>query len=141
MEKTLPMPLQARRNPKTGDSLRDTLRRFSQSGRSWVLAEAALAKAELASDGRRLGVIVAIAALAIGTLLAAIMLFALFLVSLLAPYVGGLANAAGILALVLLLVTGLAVWRAWAMARAELGLVSLLKRWADVASKSVGRET
>ena len=87
MEESLPMALQGRRNDQTGENLGDTLRRFSQSGRSWISAEAELAQAELAADGKRIAMIFALAALVLGTGLAAIMLITLFLVSLLAPYV------------------------------------------------------
>jgi uncharacterized membrane protein YqjE len=140
MEKTLPMPPQGRRNDQPHESLRDTFRRFSLSGKSWIAAEAELAQAELASDGRRLVVIFALAVLVVGTALAAIMLFTLFLVSLIAPYVGGLANAAGLLALVLLILAAGAGWWAWNLAHSELGLVSVVKRWAYIAGKGMERE-
>ncbi len=135
MEKTLPMSLQERRNDQPHESLRDTFRRFSMSGKSWLAAEAELAQAELVSDGRRIVVIFVLAALVVGTGLAAIMLFTLFLVSLLAPLVGGLANAAGILAFVLVILAAGAGWWAWRLAHAELGVVSVVKRWADMAGK------
>lgn len=140
MEESLPMALQGRRNDQTGENLGDTLRRFSQSGRSWISAEAELAQAELAADGKRIAVIFALAALVLGTGLAAIMLITLFLVSLLAPYVGGLANASGILALVFAILAAGAGWWAWKLAHARLGIVSVLKRWTHVA-KNVERET
>ena len=140
MEESLPMALQGRHNDQTGENLGDTLRRFSQSGRSWISAEAELAQAELAADGKRIAVIFALAALVLGTGLAAIMLITLFLVSLLAPYVGGLANASGILALVFAILAAGAGWWAWKLAHARLGIVSVLKRWTHVA-KNVERET
>lgn len=140
MEESLPMALQGRRNDQTGENLGDTLRRFSQSGRSWISAEAELAQAELAADGKRIAMIFALAALVLGTGLAAIMLITLFLVSLLAPYVGGLANASGILALVFAILAAGAGWWAWKLAHARLGIVSVLKRWTHVA-KNVERET
>jgi uncharacterized membrane protein YqjE len=141
MEKTLPMPLQGHRSDQPHESLRDTLRRFSQTGRSWISAEAELAQAELASDVRRIAVIFALAVFVLCTALAAIMLFTLFLVSLIAPYVGGLANAAGILALVLVILAAGAGWWAWNLAHAQLGVVSIVKRWADIAGKGQERET
>jgi uncharacterized membrane protein YqjE len=140
MEKTLPMPLQGHRNDQPHESLRDSFRRFSLSGKSWIAAEAELAQAELSSDGRRLVVIFALAVLVVGTAMAAITLFTLFLVSLLAPYVGGLANAAGLLALVLLILAAGAGWWAWNLAHSELGLVSVVKRWAHIAGKGMERE-
>ena len=140
MEESLPMALQGRRNDQTGENLGDTLRRFSQSGRSWISAEAELAQAELAADGKRIAMIFALAALVLGTGLAAIMLITLFLVSLLAPYVGGLANASGILALVFAILAAGAGWWAWKLAHARFGIVSVLKRWTHVA-KNVESET
>lgn len=140
MEKTLPMPLQGHRNDQPHESLRESFRRFSQTGRSWITAEAELARAELASDGRRIAVIFALAMLVMGAALAAIMLFTLFLVSLIAPYVGGLANAAGLLALVLVILAAGAGWWAWNLAHAQLGVVSIVKRWVHVAAKGVERE-
>jgi Putative Actinobacterial Holin-X, holin superfamily III len=133
MEKILPMPLQGRRNDQTHESLRDTFRKLSQKGRSWIAAEAELAQAEIASDVRRIAIIVALAVSVLGAAFVAMMLFMLFLVSLIAPYVGGLANAAGVLALVLVILAAGAGWWAWNLAHAQLGVVSILKRWADIA--------
>ena len=141
MEKTLPMPLQGHRNDQAGESLRDVLRRFSQSGRSWLNAEAELAQAEIAGDGKRIAMIFVMAVLVMGTSLAAMMLLTLFIVSLIAPYVGGLANAAGILALVLVVLSAGIAWWAWHLARAQLGVVSIAKRWVHVVTREVKSET
>ena len=140
MEKMQMMALQGRRNDQSGENLGDTLRRFSQSGRSWISSEAELAQAELAADGKRIAIIFALAGLVLGTGLAAIMLVTLFLVSTLAPYVGGLANASGILAVVFAILAAAAGWWAWKLAHAKLGIVSVLKRWTHVA-KNVESET
>jgi uncharacterized membrane protein YqjE len=135
MEKTLPMPLQGHRNDQTHEGLRGTFRRFSRAGKSWIIAEAALAQAELASDVRRIAIIFALALSVLGAAFVAIMLFTLFLVSLIAPNVGGLANAAGVLALVLVILAAGAGWWAWNLAHAQFGVVSVVKRWADIAGK------
>jgi hypothetical protein len=123
-----------------GEPLMASLHRLSRDGRSWIAAEAALAQAEVASDGRRLAVILALVAVVFGSLFTAVILLSAFLVSLLAPYVSGLANAAGILGLFLLILAALLGWRIWFLASREFGLPSVFKRWWNIAAKSPGTE-
>ncbi len=118
------------------EPLMASLQRFSRDGRSWIAAEAALAQAEVASDGKRLAVILALVAVVFGSLFSAVILLSAFLVSLLAPHVSGLANAAGILGLVLLMLAALLGWRIWSLASREFGLQLIFKRWWNIASKN-----
>jgi hypothetical protein len=121
-----------------GEPLMATLHRLSRDGRSWIAAEAALAQAEVASDGKRLAVIFALAAVVFGSLFTSVILMSAFLVSLLAPYVSGLANAAGILGLLLLILAAVLGWRIWFLASQEFGLPSLFKRWWKISVKNAG---
>ena len=112
----------------------DSLYQLSGSGRSWIAAEAALAKAELRADGQRFLVIVVLAAMVMGCVFSALMLFSLFLVAVLAPFVGGLSSAAGLLALGFFAVaaaTGLVIYY---MSRRQLGISNLAKRWFNFAA-------
>ncbi len=110
-------------------------RKLSSEGQSWLAAEAALAKAELASDGKRLMAIVALGVVACGCVLSAMMMFSLFMVSLLAPYVGGLSAAAGVLVLALLIFSFICTWLASHLARSKLGISAVLERWAQFANR------
>jgi uncharacterized membrane protein YqjE len=126
------------RMPREG--LRDrsilaSLHRLSRDGRSWIAAEAALAQAEAASDGRRIMVMLVLVGLVFGFLFAAVILLSLFVVALLAPHVGGLASAAGLLSLGLMIVAALICWRLWHMATQQFGLLLILKRWWSIALK------
>lgn len=123
-----------------GETLMASFHRLSRDGRSWIAAEAALAQAEVASDGRRLAVMLALAAITFSSLFTAAIFLSAFMVSLLAPYVSGLANAAGILGLVLLFLAALLSWRIWFLASREFGLSSVLKRWWNIAAQSKGAE-
>jgi Putative Actinobacterial Holin-X, holin superfamily III len=122
------------------EPLMASLHRLSRDGRSWIAAEAALAQAEVASDGKRLAVIFALMAVVFGSLFTAVILLSAFLVSLLAPFVSGLANAAGILGLLLLILATLLGWRIWFLAAQEFGLASVFKRWWNIAAKNSGPE-
>jgi Putative Actinobacterial Holin-X, holin superfamily III len=118
-----------------------SLHKLTRDGRSWVAAEAALAQAEVASDGKRIALMLALSVIALGCLFAAVMVLTLALVAFLAPHVGGMANAAGLLSLALLLITGLSAWRIWYLASKEFGVLSILKRWWNFAAAGPGRET
>lgn len=135
------MPLQAQGNDHGGENLRKSFLRFSKSGRSWIKAESDLARAELASDSKRAAFIFLLAVLSIAAVLSGTMLLMLFIVALLAPFVGGLANSAGILAFVLIFLAIGAAWWAWKLIHAELGLVSVVKRWMHVANRNMEAET
>ena len=123
-----------RREKSKGETVMDSLYQLSGSGRSWIAAEAALAKAELRADGQRFLVIVELAAMVMGCVFSAIMLLSLFLVAVLAPFVGGLSAAAGLLALGFFAVaaaTGLVIYY---MSRRQLGISNLAKRWFNFAA-------
>lgn len=127
------------------ESLKDepmlaSLHRLSRDGRSWIAAEAAFAQAEVASDGRRIGILLALSALVFGCLFSSVILLSLFVVVLLSPYVNGLGNAAGILALILLVVALVAGFRVRTLASREFGLLAVLKRWWSMAAKGPGAE-
>jgi uncharacterized membrane protein YqjE len=111
------------------------LQKLLSAGQSWIAAEAALAKAELASDGKRLILLIALGALACGCVFSAVMMLSLFLVSLLAPYVGGLTAAAGVLVLALLIMAFICTWLAIYLARSKLGILALLERWKQFADR------
>jgi Putative Actinobacterial Holin-X, holin superfamily III len=131
------MPRMPREKP-TDESMFASLHRLSRDGRSWLAAEAALAQAEVASDGRRLAEILGFIALVIGCLLAALILLSVFFVAVLAPYVGGMANAAGLLSLGLIIVAALASWRIWHLSSEEFGLLAVFKRWWSIAATGPG---
>ncbi len=128
------------RDHLTSESLMASLHRLSRDGRSWIAAEAALAQAEVVSDGRRLAVMLALAAVVFGSLFTAVILLSAFVVTLLAPFVSGLANAAGILGLALLVLSALLGWRIWVLASQEFGLPSVFKRWWSFAATQRGTE-
>jgi Putative Actinobacterial Holin-X, holin superfamily III len=113
-----------------------SLYRLSQDGRSWIAAEAALAKAEVFSDGKRLAWIVVLLALVCGCMFASVILLSAFVVTLLAPYVNGLANAAGIMGLLLAALAVALVWRIRTLASTQLGLTVVAKRWWNIFAKS-----
>jgi hypothetical protein len=114
----------------------DSLFKLARGGRSWMAAEAALAKAELSADGKRLALIVVLAALAISNIIAAVMLASGGTVLLLAPHVGGLANATGILTFVLVILAAICSWWIFHLTQSPLGITSVLKRWGLMATKA-----
>jgi hypothetical protein len=130
------MPRDAARD----EPLLASLHRLTRDGRSWVAAEAALAQAEVASDGKRIALMLALTVVALGCLFAAVIVLSLGVVAFLAPLVGGMANAAGLLSLALLGITGLSAWRIWYLATQEFGLLSVLKRWWKFAATGPGGE-
>jgi hypothetical protein len=138
MEKIHLMPLQGPRDGLSGNPVTGALYKLAQDARSWITAEAVLAQAELASDGRRVALIVALATAVIGCAASALMLFSLFVLALLAPHVGGLANAAGILAGTLAVVAVGASWWILHLVRSRFGIMSVLKRWSGIVSKVSG---
>jgi uncharacterized membrane protein YqjE len=115
-----------------------SLHRLSRDGRSWIAAEAALAQAEVASDGRRLAQMLLLGALLLGCLFAAVILACVFVVAFLTPYVGGLPNAAGLLSLLLMLIAAMMGWRVWYLASQQFGVLSVLKRWWNIAAAGPG---
>lgn len=117
------------------DNMIASLHRLSRDGRSWIAAEAAFAKAELASDGRRLIGLFVMAALVLGCLFSAVILLSLFLVILAAPHVGGLAIAAGLLAVGLLIVAALTSWRIWVLVTKQFGIKTMLTRWWNIIAQ------
>ncbi len=136
MAETHLMEVRMPRESLKDQSILASLYRLSRDGRGWIAAEAALAQAEVASDGRRIVVMLALVGLVFGFLFAAVILLSLFVVALLAPHVGGLASAAGLLSLALLIVAALISWRVWHMATQQFGLLSVLERWWSLAAKA-----
>lgn len=123
-----------------GKSTLSLLQRLSKDARSWMAAEAALAQAEVTSDGRRIIFVVALVALAFACVLSSVILLCIFGVALLAPYLGGLAPAAGVLSLSLIIVTGLIGWRLWKLASQEFGILAVFKRWWNIAANGPGEK-
>jgi hypothetical protein len=123
------MNVRMQHDRQTNESLATSLSGFSKAGKSWLSAEAELAQAEVAADGRRLAAILVLLASALGCVVAAVVLLCVFAVSLLAPYVNGLANAAGVIAAMLIILTGLIAWRVYVLATMQFRLAAILKRW------------
>jgi uncharacterized membrane protein (DUF485 family) len=124
------------RDGSRGERVTASLHTLSQDGRSWIAAEAALAQAEVAADGKRLVLIVTLVAVVFGCLFASVILLSAYVVSLLAPYVNGLANAAGILGFLLLVLAAIMGWRIRALTSTEFGLITVLKRWWSTVAKT-----
>lgn len=120
------------------ESMLATLHRLSRDGRSWIAAEATLAQAEVASDGRRLAEMLVLSILVLACLFAAVILLSLFVVALIAPHVGGMGNAAGLLSLGIIVIAALTGWRIWHLASKQFGLLSVLKRWWSIAATGPG---
>jgi uncharacterized membrane protein YqjE len=118
----------------------ESLHRLSRDGRSWIAAEAAFAQAEVASDGKRLVQMLLLGALVFGCVFAAVILACVFFVTVLAPYVGGLTAAAGLLSLLLAMAAALAGWRLWYLASQQFGISSVLKRWWNFAALGPGKK-
>lgn len=121
-----------------GDSLLLSLRKLLHDGRDWVSAEFALARAEISADGKRLVSILILAACAIASAIAAMVLLGLFVTALIAPYVGGLANAAGCLAVVMIIITVVSAVVMLRMVRSNMGISTVIKRWRSVATEGPG---
>jgi Putative Actinobacterial Holin-X, holin superfamily III len=111
------------------EPLTASLHQLSRDGRSWIEAEAALAKAEFAADGKRIVMMLVMVSVVFGCLFAAVLLLSAFAVSLLAPYVNGLANAAGVLGLALLILAAVLGWRIRLLASTGFGALAVFKRW------------
>ena len=114
------------------------LQGLSQDGRSWIAAEATLAQAEVASDARRVAGVLALLVLVFASLFAAVMLFTVFMLALLAPLVGGLGNAAGLLSLGFFVIAALASWSIRQQSTKQFGLMLVLMRWWSIAVAGSG---
>lgn len=125
-------------DPLHDDTVMAALRRLVQDGVTWLLAEVALAKEELTTDGRRLklaalfGVIFSIA------LTAAVFHGSVLLVLVLAPSVGGLTNAVAIGAAGMLAVATLMASLIWRLVCQPSAIASVLKRWRLVMNDRDG---
>lgn len=128
------------REKLAGETMMASLHQLSRDGRAWIAAEAAFAQAEVASDGKRLAVMLALVAVGFGCLFTAVILLSVFVVVFLAPHVSGLGNAAGLLGLALVAIAALTGWRIWSLATKQFGLLSVLKRWWNIAAKAPGPE-
>lgn len=117
-----------------GEPMLESLHRLSRDGRSWIAAEAAFAQAEAASDGKRLIQMLLLGAFLLGCIFAAVILASIFIVAVLAPHVGGLTTAAGLLSLLLMIAGAFAAWRVWYLASQQFGILSVIKRWWNFAA-------
>ncbi len=123
-----------------GKSTLSLLERLSKDARSWMAAEAAFAQAEVMSDGRRIALALLLMAIAFACIFSSVILLCIFGVALLAPYAGGLAPAAGLLSLALIVITGLIGWRIWHLVSQEFGILSVLKCWWNIAKNEPGEK-
>ena len=94
-----------------------------------MAAEAALARHELASDGRRLKLAMVFGVILGLSLFAAVIQGSLLLVLVLAPSVGGITNAAALSTIGMLLVAALMAFAIWRLLARPSGIASLVKRW------------
>lgn len=124
-----------RRDQAQFTSLKDGLHRLKDDGRAWMAAEAALAKAEVKADTRRVLWLVVVMGLAFVGLMTAFMLFVAFVVVSLAPYVGSFATSVGIFAAALAVLSAACTWVAVHMARQRFGIIELLQRWGQVVMR------
>lgn len=122
----------------TGGSVRGPFSKLLEDGRSWFSAEAKLAGAQLASDGRRLVYLGVLLGISLVTLCTGLMLFLFYCVALLAPHVGGMANAAGLLALASFVVAAISAWGMLRIVHGKLGVTAILKRWGNIFSRGPG---
>jgi uncharacterized membrane protein YqjE len=125
-------------NDQTGTGLKDEIHKLSENGRSWLASEVALAKAEVASDGKNLLRIVALIFVAIGFGIAALMLLSLAFVAWLAPYVGGLSNASAIVALLFVAIATISSWTSYKLSKSCLGWLNVFNRWSAMAKQGLG---
>lgn len=129
MEMTLHMTEQRHPDRSERQSITETIDRLSKEGRSWIAAEAAYAKSEVASDGKRVVTMLILAAVAFGSIFSAIIMASLYVLELIAPHVGGMKNSAGLVALVLVLVVLICGGIIWRLSTSELGIATVCKRW------------
>jgi Putative Actinobacterial Holin-X, holin superfamily III len=129
-----------RRDDLPTESLVDSVTRLSEEGKAWLRAEVKLARGQLESDGKRISYI--LAALTIG--LAAGFLGLLFVllwgIAVLAPHVGGLANASGLVGIALCIVTIIVGLIIMSELRRQLGVTSLFKRWLRILRQGPSRK-
>lgn len=140
MELTGPTRAQVPRDKLKGEPISESLSKLLRDGSLWIAAEAALAKAELTADGKRLAVVLFLSAVIIGSIGSAVMLASAAIVLLLAPHVGGIANAAGFLALVLAVLAAASGWWIFHLVQSRLGIASILKRWGVIAAPARGSD-
>jgi uncharacterized membrane protein len=120
------------------EPLSETLHRLSQDGREWMRAEAALARAEVSADSRRLVLALCFTAGALATAIGAVALLSFAAVAYLAPYVGGLANACiciGVVMAAIAIACALAVKQ---FAASATGVTALARRWGKLAAAGLG---
>ncbi len=141
MAKTLHMKERMPRDKLKSEPMLESLHRLSRDGRSWIAAEAALAQAEVASDGKRLVQMLLLGAFLMGCIFAAVILASIFIVAVLAPYVGGLTTAAGLLSLLLTITAAFTAWRVWYLASQQFGILTVLKRWWNFAAAGPGKKS
>lgn len=120
------------------ESLSQLTSELAGSGRAWFNAEAALARAYIAGDVSRLGTLLLLLVFGIFATCAGATLLLAYAVALLAPHVGGIGNAAGIMGIVLCLLAGFAVWTIMRIMRTQLGVRTLIKRWIAILSQGPG---
>lgn len=132
---------ESRPRPSPGPGpMMDAVDRLWRSGRSWFAAEARLAQAELSADGSRLIWLAVIGGLALVCAWMAVLLLAFGVVAAIAPFVGGLAKAAGIMGAALAVVAVLCAWWTVHSLRSRMGVMALLKRWQALLRQGPPRD-
>ena len=134
MAKLLQMGLFMPRDEAAGDRLSGRLGKLAGSSRSWIEAEAKLAKAEVSAETLRIAKIAVLAVIIAASLFSVVILGSIFLVVFLAPYIGGLAVAAGVLALVMAAVAIISLALARQLLRRESHIVAMIKRLWNLAA-------
>ncbi len=135
MLKHLPMP----RDSRQAESIIDSFSQLSEDGRAWFSSEAKLAKAHIASDGKRIVYLFALLTLAVGAVCSGMVLILLWAVTVLAPQVGGVANASGLLGLLIFFIAALAAWTMLHIIREQLGISAVLNRWVSILRYGPGK--
>ena len=141
MDVGIPMHLLMPRDSVSSESIIQSFSHLSEEGRAWFSSEAKLAHAQLASDGKRLGQLLAILTLGVAAACSAVMLLLLWAVAMLAPYLGGLANASGLVGVAVFVVAAISVWAMLHIIREQLGISAILTRWARILKQGPGRKS
>lgn len=127
------------RNEPASESVAGSLSQLATDGRAWLHAEAALARAHIAGDGRRLAYVLGLIVFGLIAAAASLMLLVLSAVVAMAPYVGGLANAAGLLGLFMGVAAALLIWATVSTVRVWPGATAVFRRWTRILSQGLER--
>jgi hypothetical protein len=130
-------PLMLHRMARDRESVRRSAADLAEDGRAWIAAEASLVKAHLAQEAKRLALICVLFVVGLVSLGLGFALLVAYVFALLAPLLGGLANAAGALAIVLFAIAALSAWIIVAQIKRTVGLRAVYGRWARMFKHNV----